>query len=67
MCPRFGRLLRSKPCSYSFLTQGNSACEKILRAELCTAVRTGAKGAHISLVYCVQRSTDCIFSIRYKI
>ena len=33
----------------SFLTQGNIACENILRARICTAVRTGAKRAHILL------------------
>ena len=33
----------NKPCSYSFLTQGKIACENILRARICTAVRTGAK------------------------
>ena len=30
-------------CSYSFLTQGKIACGNILRARICTAVRTGAK------------------------
>ena len=42
-----------KPCSYSFLTQGNITCENILRARICTAVRTGTKrGTHTSLVLC---------------
>ena len=35
------------PCSYNFLTQGKIACENILRARICTAVRIGAKwGTH---------------------
>ena len=42
----------SEPCSYSFLAQDKFACENILRARICTVVRTGAKRAHISLVYC---------------
>ena len=60
--PSFGaalsRTLRSfvRPRSInrvaSFLTQGNIACENILRARICTAVlRLVQKGAHISLVY----------------
>ena len=62
--PSFGaalsRMLRSyvRPRSInrvaSFLTQGNIACENILRARICTAVlRPVHKGAHISLVYCI--------------
>ena len=41
------------PCSYNFLTQGKIACENILRARICTAVRTGAKrGTHFgSILY----------------
>ena len=37
----------------SFLTQGNIACENILGARICTAVRTGAKrGTHfVSVLY----------------
>ena len=43
----------SKLCSYSFLTQGKIACANILRARICTAVRTGAKrGTHfVSILY----------------
>ena len=57
--------LRSINCVASFLTQGNNACENILRARICTAVRTGAKRAHISLEYCIHSPTDCILPIRY--
>ena len=40
------------PCSYNFLAQGKIACENILRARICTAVRTGAKrGTHFVTVY----------------
>ena len=52
------RMLRSsarpsKPCSYSFLTQGKIACENILTARICTAVRTGAKrGTHFVSILC---------------
>ena len=43
----------NKPCSYSFLTQGKIACENILRARICTAVRTGAKrGTHFVSILC---------------
>ena len=43
----------SKPCSYSFLTQGKIACENILTARICTAVRTGAKwGTHFVSILC---------------
>ena len=42
----------NKPCSYSFLTQGKIACENILRAIICTAVRTGA--THFVSILCTQ-------------
>ena len=55
------RDLGLKTCSYSFLTQGKIACENILTARICTAVRTGAKrGTH----FVVHRPTGCISPIR---
>ena len=42
-----------KPCSYSFLTQGKITCENILRARICTAVRTVAKrGTYFVSILC---------------
>ena len=49
------------------MTRGKIACENILRARICTAVRTVAKGAHISFVYCVHRPMDCILPIHQEI
>ena len=43
----------NKPCSYSFLTQGKIACENILRARICTPLRTGAKrGTYFISILC---------------
>ena len=47
-----------KPCCYSFLIQGKNTCENILQSVLQLGLLQ--KGAHISLVYCVRRPTDCI-------
>ena len=47
-----------KPCCYSFLIQGKNTCENILQSVLQLGLLR--KGAHISLVYCVHRPTDCI-------
>ena len=47
-----------KPCCYSFLIQGKNTCENILQSVLQLGLLQ--KGAHISLVYCVHRPTDCI-------
>ena len=46
------------PCCYSFLIQGKNTCENILQSVLQLGLLQ--KGAHISLVYCVHKPTDCI-------